>query len=151
VDQLDIFLLSLLIGSIAASNLKDYLSEKKAMERLKKFILKKSELVTKSRSPISNSKETRIGKTYKFALGNRGGQFENFQADNEFSDEALNLAKKIKELVERLASFLKDRELKEVAKIFFKGGRIVLELILYSYRININYSFFNEYSLLTRG
>ena len=35
VDALDYFLLSAILGSIVASHLKDYLSEKKAMEGLK--------------------------------------------------------------------------------------------------------------------
>jgi hypothetical protein len=48
VDQLDYFLLSAILGSIIASCLKDYLSEKKAMERLKNSIIKKSKSVIKS-------------------------------------------------------------------------------------------------------
>ena len=39
VDQLDYFLLSASLGSILASYLKDYLSEKKATERLKNSII----------------------------------------------------------------------------------------------------------------
>ena len=41
VDQLDYFLISLLIGSLIASHLKTYLSEKAAMKRLKKSIINK--------------------------------------------------------------------------------------------------------------
>lgn len=51
----------------------------------------------------------RIKKIYKFALENRGGQFENFQADDEVSNEKFKLAQEIKGLVERLARFLKER------------------------------------------
>ena len=40
-DLFDYFLLSVLAGSLAASNFKDYLSEKKAMQRLKNSIIKK--------------------------------------------------------------------------------------------------------------
>lgn len=147
LDPLDYFLLSAIIGSLVASRLKDYLSEKRATERLKNSIIKKSKLVIKSNSnkPIFNSKETRIKKIYKFALDNRGGQFENFQADYEFSNEVFKLAQEIKGLVERLAAFLKERELKGVARFFFKNGRLVLELILYKCRIDITYS------LLTQG
>ena len=144
VDPLDIFLLSAILASIIASCLKDYLSEKKAMERLKNSIIKKSKLVTKSKRPISNSKEIRIKKIYRFALDNRGGQFENFQADHEFSNEVFKLAQEIKKLVERLASFLKERELKGVAKIFFKNGRLLLELILYKCKIDLTYSLLTE-------
>jgi hypothetical protein len=68
VDLLDYFLLSVLVGSIIASRLKDYLSKKRVMEGLKNSIIKKSELVIKSDRPISNSKEMRIKKIYKFAL-----------------------------------------------------------------------------------
>ena len=53
------------------------------------------------------------------ALEYRGGEFENFQADHEFSNEVLKLAGGIKELVERLARFLKEQELKGIARIFF--------------------------------
>lgn len=42
VDPVDYFLLSALIGSIVTSGLKNYLSEKAAMERLKNSIIKKS-------------------------------------------------------------------------------------------------------------
>ena len=39
VDALDYFLLSAILGSILVSCLKDYLSEKKATERLKNSII----------------------------------------------------------------------------------------------------------------
>ena len=71
---MDYFLLSAILESIVASYLKDYLSEKKAMERLKNFIIKKSKLIRQSDRSISNSKK--IKKIYKFVLGNRDGQFE---------------------------------------------------------------------------
>ena len=135
VDPLDYFLLSAILGSIIASHLKTYLSEKKAMERLKNSIIKKSKLVRKWDRPISNSKEVRIKNIYRFALENRGGEFENFQPDDEVFNEVFNLAQEIKGLVERLAHFLKERELKGVARIFFKNGRLLMELILYKCNI----------------
>ena len=46
VDPFDYFLLSAIIGSLVASYLKNYLSEKKAMERLKNSIIKKSKPTT---------------------------------------------------------------------------------------------------------
>jgi len=144
VDPLDYFLLSAILGSILASCLKDYLSEKKAMERLKNSIIKKSKPVIKSDIPTPNSKEIRIKKIYKFALENRGGQFENFQADHEFSNEVFKLAQEIKGLVERLASFLKERELKGVSRIFFKNGRLLLELLLCTCKIDVSYLLLNE-------
>nr|YP_010516824.1 hypothetical protein ON958_pgp094 [Haslea pseudostrearia]UXN44606.1 hypothetical protein [Haslea pseudostrearia] len=103
LDPLDYFLLSAILGSIVASHLKDYLFEKKAMERLKNSIIKKSELVITSDRPISNSKKIRIKNIYKFTLENRGGQFENFQADDKLSNKIFKLAQEIKGLVELLA------------------------------------------------
>ena len=144
VDPLDYFLLSAIIGSLAASRLKDYLSEKKAIERLKNSIIKKSKLVRQSDRSIFNSKEMGIKKIYKVALENRGGEFENFQADHEFSNEVFKLAEGIKGLVERLAHFFKERELKGAARIFFKNGRLILELILYKCIIDISYSMLTE-------
>lgn len=143
---MDLFLISAILGSIVASRLKDYLSEKKAMEWLKNSIIKKSKLVIKSERSISNSKEIRIKNIYKFTLENRGGQFENFQAYHEFSNEVFNfkLAQVIKESVERLAIFFKEQELKGVAIIFFKNGRLLLELLLYRCRIDITYSLLTE-------
>ena len=116
------------------------------MERLKNSILKKSKRV--SDRPNLNSKETkgtRIMKIHKLVLRTNGGQFEDFQADPEFSNEVFKLAQKIKVVMERLARFLKKRELRGVAQIFFKNGRLLLELILYKCRIDLTYS------LLTKG
>jgi hypothetical protein len=147
VDPLDYFLISAILGSIVASRLKDYLSEKKTMERLKDSIIKKSKIVIqsdKSDKLIYNSKKMRTKKIYKFALESRGGQFENVQTDHEFSNEVFKLAEKIKGLVERLALFLKERELKGVARIFFKNGRLLLELVLYKCKIDLTYSLLNE-------
>ena len=41
IDPFDYFLFSAIIGSILASRLKEYLSEKRPMERLKNSIIKK--------------------------------------------------------------------------------------------------------------
>ena len=79
------------------------------MKRLKNSIINESELVIKSARP---TRKIRIKKIYKFALDNRGGQFEDFQINHEFSNEIFKLAQEIKRLVERLARFLKERELK---------------------------------------
>ena len=143
IDPLDYFLLSAIIGSILASCLKDYLSEKRAIERLRDSIIEQSKPVIKSDRSIPTSKEITIKKIYKLALENRGGQqFEKFKAD--VANETWRLADDIKVLVERLARFLKERELKGVAKIFFKNGRLLLELILYTCRIDITYSLLTE-------
>jgi hypothetical protein len=140
LDPLDYFLISALIGSLVASHLKTYLSEKAAMERLKKSIINKSKLASKTNRPILKSKDSKIKRIYRFALYNRGGQFEEFQADHEFSNEVFKMAQQIEQMVARLAAFLKQRELKGIAKIFFKNGRLILELLLYKCNINITYS-----------
>lgn len=151
VDPVDYFLhyflLSALIGSIVASRLKNYLSEKAAMERLKNSIIKKSKLTNNGNKRILNSlnpKDMKIKKIYKVALETHGGQFEEFKVNHEFSNEVFKLAQDIKGLVERLARFLKERELKGVARIFFKNGRLLLELLLYKCRIDITYSLLTE-------
>lgn len=54
------------------------------------------------------------------------------------------MAQETKKIVERLAIFLKERELKGVARLFFKNGRLLLELILYNCRIGISYSLLTE-------
>ena len=148
VDPLDYFLVSAILGSIAGSYLKNYLSEKKTMERLKNSIINKSKLLNPSNGSVSNptnpKKINNIYKIYRFALGSRGGDFEGLAKDHQFSNEVFKLAQKIKGLVERLARFLKKRELKGIAKIFFKNNRLILELILYKCRINITYSLLTE-------
>jgi len=147
IDPLDYFLISAIIGSILASHLKNYLSEKASMERLKRSIINKSNcLPSKTNIPILITKQARIIKIYNFSL--RGGQFDppvdELQAAHEFSNEIFNLAQQIKGIAERLATFLKERELKGIAKIFFKSGRLILELILYKCKINITYSILTE-------
>jgi hypothetical protein len=144
VDPLDYFLLSAIIGSITASCLKDYLSEKKAMKRLKRSIIKKSKSLIELNNFIPNSKQRKIKRIYEVALSSRGGQFENFQLGSKISEEAFMLAQHIKTFVERLAVYLKKQELKGVAKIFFKNGRILLELLLYRCKIDLTYVLLNE-------
>ena len=142
-DPLDYFLISALIGSLLASHLKTYLSEKAAMERLKKSIINKSGLLA-PKPPILESKDSKIKRIYKFAVEKRGGQLEDFKADHEFSNKVWKMAQQIEQMVTRLAAFRKRRELKGLLKIFFSHGRLILELILYKCRINISYAFLTE-------
>jgi len=142
-DPLDYLLISALIGSLLASHLKRYLSEKAAMKRLKKSIINKSGLVA-SKTPILTSKEAKIKRIYRFALENRGGQFEEFKDDHEFSNETFKIAQQVEKMVTRLAAFLKQKELKGLLRIFFSQGRLILELILYKCNINITYSILTE-------
>jgi len=143
MDLLDYFIISAIIGSLIASHFKRYLSEKAAMERLKKSIINKSGLIA-SKTPILESKKSKIKRIYKFALENRGGQFEEFKADHEFSNEGMKMAQQIQQMVERLAVFLKRRELKGILKIFFRHGRLILELLLYKCNINMSYAVLTE-------
>jgi hypothetical protein len=88
IDPLDYFLISAMLGSILASHLKKYLSEKASMERLRKFIINKSNCPpSKTNIPILSTKHARIKKIYNFAL--RGGEFDppvgELQATHEFS------------------------------------------------------------------
>ena len=48
------------------------------------------------------------------------------------------------QIVERLGVFLKQRELKGVLKIFFRHGRLILELILYKCNINMSFGVLGE-------
>lgn len=150
IDAIDCFLLSALIGIFLAPKIKKYIysnsnSEKelKEMELLKASLIEKSTLLNNYR-PVFRSKrkkiKKRIKKIFKFALENRGGQLEGYEASNKI----YNLAHEIKELVEKLATFLKRREMRGIAKIFFKNGRLILELILYTCRVDMTYALLNE-------
>jgi len=46
--------------------------------------------------------------------------------------------------MKRLASFLKKRELRGIARIFFENGRLLLDLILCNCRINSRYAVLQE-------
>ena len=147
VDQIDIFLISALCGSILAEILKYYLYEKKAMnkeekamnkekksmEKLKRCIIRKSE--TPPAPCIFSSKDKKIQQIYKCAVQSRGG-------DNK---AILKLSEKIKTVVEQLAKFLKERELKTrelkgFSRIFYKNASLLLELLLYRFKIYITYT-----------
>lgn len=97
--------------------------EKTDMERLKKSIINKSGLGVSNR-PILKSKKSKIQMIYKFALDNRGGQLEELTVDYEFSNQAMKIASQIQLFVERLAHFLKKRELRSLFKFFFLQGEI---------------------------
>jgi hypothetical protein len=120
------------------------------MERLKNSIIKKSKLVSDrsslkfKKTRMLNSKEAILMRIYKMVLNTYGGQLHNFLTAYAPFNEVFTLTHQIKGIVERLTSFLKRRELRGVAKIFFKNGRLVLELILSICRIDITYSLFSE-------
>lgn len=69
---------------------------------------------------------------------------EDFPLDYKVSNKAFNLAQKIKVFVERLAIFLKYHELNGGGKIFFKNGRLLLELILRRCHIDLIYHLYSE-------
>lgn len=55
LDPVDYLLLSAFLESLAVNQLKNYLSETEAMQRLKSSVIKKSRLIIKSDRPIFNS------------------------------------------------------------------------------------------------
>lgn len=146
-DELDVLLLSAFAGSLLANYLKNYLSEQAAMKRLEKSIIKKSGF-TKSKAPLLNARKRKkvekIQKIYRFALNPRGGQFDDFEARQEFSNESFKLAQAIQKFVERLAQYLKEREMRGLLRIFFKGSRLVLELILMKCQIDMSYQILSK-------
>lgn len=106
------------------------------MERLRNSIIKESCLLKSPASKLTNfdSRKAKIKRISRFALENRGGQI----------DVEYELAEKIKNMVTRLAAFLKQKELKKHLKIIFTQGRVVLELILYACKIQLEYMVIDE-------
>ena len=140
IDFIDIFLLSFFFGCLLASYLKNYLSEEEAEKRLKRSIIKKSELTNEGKSSLKKLKK--IMRIYKFALNPRGG-FDVIK--EQLALETYEIATEIRNIVERLVVFLKKNELQGVAKIFFKAGRLMVELILTNAcNIDINYQVFGN-------
>lgn len=111
INPVDYFLLSALIGSIITSWLKNYLSEKQVMERLKASIIQKLD-----NKPILGGKKSKIIKVYKWALMLRGG---------------------VDDIVKY--EFYVQKELTAIAKIFFKAGRLFIGLILAKSNIRLDY------------
>ena len=133
VDTIDYFLISLIVGRLIGLYLKNYLSEKESLKRLKLSIINKSD-INKSKllirnKKILNPKDLKLKKIYRMVFETYGGDF---QEHLKYNGDIFNFAQEIKENLERLASFLKERELQGFAKIFFKNGRLFLELILYT-------------------
>ena len=140
IDPLDIFLLSSLFGCLLASYLKNYLSEEEREKRLKRSIIKKSELTNQRKSSLKKLKK--IMRIYKVALNTRGGVDI---LKEKLAAETYQIATEIRNIVERLVIFLKKNELHGVAKIFFKAGRLMIELILTNVcNIGINYQVFGN-------
>jgi len=136
-DPFDYFFISAFLASILTRHLKDYLSEEASMERLKNSIIKKSQLIEASKSKATKfySKRLKIQRIYKFIFMPRGGQ-----VDLEYK-----LADVIKEIVIKLAVFLKNKELKATfLKIIFTQGTLILQLILHTFKINLQYVVVNE-------
>lgn len=141
LDLFDFFLISSFITSSLASYLKNYLSEKASMERLKKDIIKKSRLIKPSKATKSltnlNSQESKIQKVYKFALNNRGGSDYDYEYNCDYE---YKLADRITDIVIKLAVFLKEKEHRaKVLKAIFAQGRLALELVLSVCNIKLEY------------
>jgi hypothetical protein len=119
-DAFDYFLISAFITSILASHLKNYLSEKVSMARLKNAIIKESRLIKPSKVSHFYSKKSRLKRIYRVAFNTRGGQVE------------FELAEQIKDVVIKLTVFLKKKEMRaRVLKFIFTQGRLVLHLVLH--------------------
>jgi hypothetical protein len=143
VDQFDYFLLGVLIGGVVGSKVKTYFSDKAGIERLKNSLMDKSDSV-ESKKPVFSSRKIKRRKIVKFFRVDRGGEFEEFLRDYEFSNETLQLAERIKNIIEQLALYLKQRELSAVVKIFFRRGRLILEFILTKCCIDLSYLILKE-------
>ncbi len=143
LDSLNYFLISAIIGILVASQLKKYLPKKSSMKRLKKSIINKSGLL-RTKTSILESKELKIKRIYRFALESRGGQFEEFKVDHEFSSEVFQIVQKFEQIVTRLAGFFKRKELKGLLNFLFSRGRLILELVLYKCSIYISYAILTE-------
>ena len=120
-----------------ASYLKNYVSEKASMRRLRNDIINKSTLIKPKPSKLAknpkSSLERKLQKIYRFVLSTRGG------ADYEYK-----LASQIENLVIQLAIFLKKKELNaKILKFIFRHGRLVLQLILARFNINLQYILVN--------
>jgi hypothetical protein len=133
-------LIGAFIGSLLASYLKNYFSEKAAMERLKNSLIQESPLLKIPGSkvrPNFDSRKSKIKIIYKFALDNRGGDLNYDQAEQVLGSE---LVQAIQTLILKLAHFLKEQELKGILRILFRNGRLVLQLILYTCKIRLEYT-----------
>ena len=105
LDAFDYFLISSLITSSLASYLKNYLSEKASIARLKNDIISKSHLLEPLKATKwlknFNYKQSRMIKITNFALRTRGGSNYEYQ-----------IAEKIQDLVLKLAVFFKNNEIR---------------------------------------
>lgn len=131
LDAFDYFLISSFIMSSLTSYLKNYLSEKASMIKLKNDIIKKSRLIepSKATKSLNNSKKLKIQMIYRVDINNRVECKYDYQ-----------LAQQIKDLVLKLAVFLKEKEIRDkVLKIIFIQGRLVLQLVLSLCNINLQY------------
>lgn len=133
-DIVDYFLISAMVGAYIAPRCKEYLSEKAATERLKNSLISKSRLLPPSKKQLAKQ---RILKIYRFAVSTRGGQLDDL-FKNADPTKTFQLAQQIEKFVSSLAAYLKQKEMRGILKIFFKNGRLVLQLILSTCNINLS-------------
>ena len=120
LDILDYFILSAFLGSLLASYVK----------KIKHFSSDEKNEPTSDQSKIE-----------KIANFNRGGQLEIIPINKK----RFMMAQRIKNVIERLASFIRQRELKNgFGKLFFTAFRLVLEMVLSRSQIAINYVLLSE-------
>ena len=139
VDPVDYFLLSALITNVVFSYIKSYFEEDKIRKRLRDSVISKSKKISPSKN-VSHFNRDRTKKIFKFAVSStRGGDLQKLELNDKIYKKMFLMAQKIQKIIEELAIFLKKRELKGTARIFFKSGRMLLELILHGCRIRVSY------------
>lgn len=156
-DKLDIYLLSVILGSILATIMREWLlnrlSEKMKTIRLRESLIKECKLIKEpsfsltrtTKKLILSDREIRLRRIYKFALQSRGGEgelkweFSNDIKDFQFknSGNTFELAEQIRIQIESLAKYLRENELEGSCRIFFIGGRLFLQVILRLCRITL--------------
>lgn len=149
IDPLDYFLLSSMLGRIAALRLKDHLSEEKAMQRLKDSMIKEREKsMNDVNKPTYMSKKERAKRIYNFARGGKdlldAKELLKYLKKRNYSNNIFKLSEYIKSIIENLAYLLKRNELKNgLFKFLFTNARVILELLLHQHNIYLTYCLVN--------
>lgn len=132
IDPFDYFLLSALVTSLLTAYWKKYQSEEYKKNRLRKSIIKKSLIINSSTTTLSQPDRVKkigwIALEYPF-VNVRGGS------------NAYDLAAQIEDVILKLVVYMKQRSVQGALKIIFRNGNIILELILKSCGIYLDYEF----------
>lgn len=134
LDELDYFLISAFFASLLARSLKEYLSEKAKMDRLKQSLLNECRIANLNTEDLSHSEKTkkiqRIVLRYPFPRGGDDARLSFIDNSLKNIEPSEKLATQIQDIVLKLAAFLKQRSFKGALKIFFANGQVLFELIL---------------------